>query len=636
MNQDTDTTAPPEDGERRARTLVYRYGLLAPDEKPMVVEMMHAAHQYKNNLIAIERARRTVVRDACTVGDAAALAEAHAAALAEVERLVAEVKRARSAARARVETSEIKAQLRMARAKCADAARLVREARARMRADAGVAQATEAANERASILRKAYRADCGVYWGTYLLVEAAVLQAGKAPLFQDGQPSDPHFVPWRGEGQVSVQIGHGMTVAQLLSGEDTRARITGVDGAAWYAPRRCQRRQKVVLWLRVTSGGPSGREPVWVRFPMLMHRPLPQDASIKVVTVNRRFRGPREVWSVDITLQTHLDRSEGATEDAVAVDIGWRTVPGADGAQELLVATWVGTDGRTGEQRLTAHQLGGFAKVAELASLRDRLFNEMRDMLALALKEQAAAAPTTRWAPDWMLAERPSDWRSPGRASRFLTRWQEARGLPTDAGRLEGGDTLYDLLLSWHHQDHHLWAWESGQRGHSIGNRRETYRILGAQLARRYKEVAFADTDLRPLARRASTAAPADVAQNETARGHRHLASPGDLRATVAYAFTARNGHAREVPALDQSRTCSACGALSDASEDPTFRCSACGHTEGRDLNTARVLLARWRELPPPEAKKAPAAGKWQRAKQKKSEKTNPQEAAGIKAEVSV
>ena len=93
--------------------LVYKYGLLAPIQNgDLAREQIRAAHRYQNDLIEVERGRRAAVRaasSACT--DIAALEEREAAAKLLVEKVLDEMRAARSTSRARVETDEQKAAL---------------------------------------------------------------------------------------------------------------------------------------------------------------------------------------------------------------------------------------------------------------------------------------------------------------------------------------------------------------------------------------------------------------------------------------------------------------------------------------------------------------------------------------------
>ena len=58
--------------------------------------------------------------------------------------------------------------------------------------------------------------DC---WGAYLLAETAAEQARKSR-------TEPHFRQWDGTGTIAVQLQGGLTVANLLAGTDTRARLS--------------------------------------------------------------------------------------------------------------------------------------------------------------------------------------------------------------------------------------------------------------------------------------------------------------------------------------------------------------------------------------------------------------------------
>ena len=127
----------------------------------------------------------------------------------------------------------------------------------------------------------------------------------------------------------------------------------------------------------------------------------------------------------------------------------------------------------------------------------------------------AAAEPVPTW-----LREAASTlhlWRSPSRLVELARQWRATR---TDACR-----PAYELLDAWEQRDAHLDDYEDGTRARSLRWRRETYRVLAAQWARRYDTVLLPDRDLSREARWGE-----DSEQ-------RFLASPQELRDCLRQAF---------------------------------------------------------------------------------------------------
>lgn len=445
-----------------------------------------------------------------------------------------------------------------------------------------------------------------MYWGTYQLIEAACDAARKSlPLFAlDGSTNDPSFEPWRGEGQVSVQIVGGISVADLES--DTQVRLEPpVDlrpaprteriaaHRARNAAKATGRREHATLAIRVGSTE-SGR-PVWARFAMVLQRSLPPDARIKRVTVSLRMRGPREEWSSEWTVET-AQRSIGATRHgvratvpgqhgAVAVDIGWRSMQGG-----IRVATWWGEDGGSGELRVSDDVVTGLRKLESLRSIADCAFDVVRAELVAWLGANEH--------PEWIARETVAlaAWKSETRLMRLFERWRNQRFV--------GDDDAFLGLAWWRHHARHIWRWREDMRVALLRRRREEYRVLASSLARRYSTLVLERFDLRTMARNAPDDAPNE---NPNARWQRHAMGPSELRIVLCNAFrrgmgTLKRPHDDDVDARDSTRECHACGAVASfraaESSDRPMPCPSCGTTAApdQDDNAARVLLGRWRE----------------------------------------
>lgn len=179
---------------------VYRYGLLAPTENAHLVrEQMWLAHRYRNTLTEIERARRFALREVfASHGDVTLAAECRATS-DEVARLYRDAKAARSQSGKRQIPREIGDALKVAKDANREAQARLRAARLALKTDPDVIASREQIEERAGFLRRNARAYCGVYWGTYLGIEAAASQAAKMPLYA------PSFF---GRGYSPSQLTH--------------------------------------------------------------------------------------------------------------------------------------------------------------------------------------------------------------------------------------------------------------------------------------------------------------------------------------------------------------------------------------------------------------------------------------------
>jgi len=541
------------------------------------------------------------VRDVeAAAGDMPALLVAAEAAMAADAAAVQQIARARAFSRSRQIAPELREALVRARVVRRDAVAAVREARRAVLADPGVVARRDAVNDRAGELRRGARELCGVYWGTYLLVEAAMEASSAMPLYEGTEPNDPHFVRWSGEGAIGVQVAGGLATAQLF-GEGAHVQVDQVDAVAWHSPVKGERRRasRTKLRVRVGSTGPGNRTPIWAEFPMIMHREMGRGA-IKAVKVCRRLIGRREEWSVQFTVALEAPR-KAPREGVVAIDVGWRKI-----GEDIRVACWESGAGERGELRLSAALLGQIAKADELRSTRDDGFNRAR----LALSAWVGKAPRAEWLAQ--ATETLDRWKSPERLYALAVRWQAAR-FEEDA---EG----YDALEAWRYHDHHLREWECSQRVKSLRHRREVYRTFAAGLSNRFGTIVLEKFDLRKVAATPALEASGD---NSTARSQRHGASVSELRLVLTNAFHAKD----EVPAAYTTLECFACRHIEEFAADKELEhtCLSCGVTWDQDENAAKVILRRWIEGAALKASDA-TESKWVKAKRgaeaKKSRKT--------------
>ncbi len=575
--------------------MVYRYGLLAPTVNGDIVrEQMRLAHRYRNTLTEIERGRRAAIRASdAQHGDIGVLEHAAREARARAADAARIVKANKAAHRTTKIPREMRDALDAARVAQRDSVAALREARRTIAGDHATQVDRDEINDRAAELIRSARAHCGVYWGTYLLVEDEAKASGKQPLYDGADPSDPRFVRWSGEGTVGVQLQGGMSADAL--GSDTRLQIVA------RADRKTGRRagQARTLRLRVQS---DGRDPVWAEWPMVMHRPLPDGAVIKRATVHVRRIGPREEWSVTITISTTRERVAAQRCGAVALDLGWRVTP--DG---IRVGSWRGEDSATGEILIDARSVSGLELPEKLRSTRDDNFNVARS----ALVQWLAHTEVPEWLRD--ATETLVQWRSAGRLAALARRWR--------TNRFDGDGEAYEALERWRYRDHHLWEWETSQRTGALRRRREIYRTAAASLASRYDLIVLEKFDLRKMARRPAPDAPRE---NEGARSNRQMVAPSELRAALVNAF---RGDVVELDGAYTTVTCHACGAVErfDAGQHVWHACRSCGAVWDQDANAAINLIERWRDGGSPgPARKAELPekeGRWDRAKRMLADK---------------
>lgn len=571
--------------------MVYKYGLLRPtvSDGDAVREQMLRAHRYQNVLTEIERGRRAAVREAMGGVDQIAVAERAAMeARAEEARLVQELRAGRARRRDRRDDPTLLAKLDAARSARRTASSTLADARRAAREGGALATRIAEIDALANELRISARAHCGVYWGTYLLIEESVDRARKMPLYDGTAPNDPRFRRWENEGRIGVQVQGGLPVDRVHDATNRIIRIDPIDPRAWDpSAGRGERRRalgkvrdgtQARLHVRV---GSDGRDPVWASFPIVMHRPLPPGATIKRASVALRRVHDREIWTVDLTIDVAAPEPSVANAHAVGVDIGWRKME--DGSVRVGYA--VGTDGWTLDARLPADHMRRVEKCRDLASIRAKNFDAAREALAAWMERPEIAEIL----PAWLVTSTRNlrAWRSIARLSSVVRAWE--------AARFTGDDGAYAPIHAWWRQEEHLRFWECFQRRSVLNRQIDVFRNIGATLGRRYGTVVFESFDLRTFARQPAAEAPAE---NETARTNRQAVGVSRFREIVGTAFRTRGGSVVKEPAVDTTRTCHAClaAAAFDAASEVERTCPSCGVRWDQDENAARNLLRSFRE----------------------------------------
>lgn len=592
-------------------TIVYRYGLREPTYgADLVEEQMRAAHRYRNVLVEIERRRRDRLRaieaeNLLVAGMHAAMQNAQQALDGALEAARIERKRSGKEAPSRAVSAEHRAAIKQAREDLKSCRKAWRESRIAARET--MSPKIDAANDDALAERKAARAACGVYWGTYQLVEDADGAARKAPLWMDGEPNNPNFLRWDGNGEVSVQIsdGVGLSLDDIMSGRSRQLRWEPRADARGPSRRRILR-QRCQLSLRV--GSQEDASPVWAEWPLIIHRPMPTAARVKRATVHREMVGPRAKWFLTLTLSVP-EPVRRCGDGEAAIDLGWRLRP--DGSLRIAHVFDPASQDET-EIVLPRGIIEAIARAGTLRGTRDKNFDEIKRVLASWIRE-------TRSMPGWFLdrTETLAAWRSQARLAALVRDWRETR--------FSGDNSMFDACEGWRKQDKHLWCWETAQRAKALARRRDYYRVIAAKLAENFGSVILEDFDLSAVARIPAV----DSAQNYIAQAslNRTLAAVSELRLAIVNAFRMRGGSVHFVDSKDTTRECHVCGVVEafDAATKLRHTCSN-GHEWDQDANAARNIFERWRHARDAadarsEESSTPSETRWARAKRLKAER---------------
>ena len=559
-------------GNKSQPTRVYSYGAKPPqgESADRIYGQIDAGWRYRNDLVAIELERRArseaIVREYDPrIRDLDTRIDALGEELGEVRDAIRERNTKRRKRDPGEELSErareIKGNLRAQQKEH----RSLR--RAMFRKDSPARTDLDQADAEARDAVKRARAESGLHWGSYLVVEQSLsgIRSGAPPRFV-------RRADWN--GQVAVQIQGGASWEDLVEGHaQLRLEKEPLPPEAKPGGRRSKR----PYWrahIRVGSEGTGNRTPIWATVRFVLHRPIPADARVKWVRLTRKRHGTDEKWNVQFVLSRAAGWEPQDTSEAVGaagVDMGFRRME--DGS--LRVAYAVGEDGAVEELRIPPEQLGRWRKAEELRSTRDQNFDRARDELVGWLEGRSV--------PEWLpeKAAHLSQWRSTARLASLAIMWR--------SNRFDGDEEAYSALEAWRKQDKHLFDWEGASRAGYARWRKDHFRRFAARLRWRYETLVVDDTNWTQILERPD---PEDDTEGGwmNRRAQLRLASPGFLREAL------EDGHPQVLrsPARDLTRTCASCGGEPDPEWDPvrelTYRCVA-GHHRDQDENAALNLL---------------------------------------------
>lgn len=615
--------------------LVYAFGLCQPiSGLSYIMQQLRLAHLYYNQLVQIEHAKREAIR--ARQREFEGLAECYDrldAAECRVDALYAQKDLAKGhgskiAAPTAAGIAEAKAQ----RAAINKELKVLKE-----KYDEQLMPLYKEIDEEFAGRRRTARKNSGVYWGTYQLVEASVDQAIQAkPDFfgPDGKPRK--IKPWlerpgfkgfsgmnRGRGRLSVQIMQDEgALENIFSEENKKAYIAPLPENAFSkdVPRGERKKlQRTTFRMRITRPDEKTGEVGYAEWPLYMHRPIPPDARITRVTV---LRIPwRQGFEYRWKLLVSVEIPDPPAKDGypmVAVNLGWRRM--RDGA--LRVATWVGTDGQSGELRLSrADFRDRLEKASSIRGIRDTNMDQIKVVL------KALGIPCGRW----RAAKRfydlldPNKWIFAESEDELAELTPEEKKLKHCVFSRETHQAVRAALIPWVARDKHLWWYERGCRTGALNYRKEQYRLFALQLATQYRTMVIENYDLRGIVE--------DEYRLPEPAHQRVEAAPYEARAMLTNA-----GHRQGCCVLNGKSTlatqqCNRCGCKIrwDAAPDIMHTCVKCGETWDQDVNNAINLLARatrdWPDLPPGEGhrvkKAARFANKGKKQKQQQQQQSS-------------
>lgn len=572
----------------QTQTRVFKYGLLAPTvNADRVDDILFRAHTLYNDLITIwqERTRAYWDLDCDTVKKNTRAAFDLIAKRREIRDRINELRSSKPKDEGTA-LADLKAQIDALQAEGQTLTQQIdalwtenRRLRHAQYDDETYVQRVKALDKERTLKNNQTREASGLYWGTYNVVDRSAQQAHETSVKKGN--GIPLRKPWTGEGQVAVQIQdhERQTWSSISDPKHTLVHIAPTDPRAFdpSVPKNQRRKlQRTVLKMRIASDEKG--KPIFAEWPMILHRPLPDGARVTNLTVNRNKHANWDVWTVQLTVT--LDATPKLAPDrvqkAVAIDVGWRSLP--DGG--LRVAYWADTEGNHGELALTPRTRDRFAyahtkkgqRSENLDALLKGLKDDLHGVVDPALKEAIQYLPR---------------WRAPRKFVRLLRKFADV--LPVAARtRLE----------AWAKLDLHNWQTEFGTRMGVVRHRNDLYSVFAARLVSQYDLIVVEDFEVGNISKRAKPEKKKDTSNDfaamRNAAARQRVEASAKTLVRILVSAAARTGtRIVEVRAAGTSNVHRTCGQKTKLGIEQIHTCDHCGTTFDRDENAAHNILDR-------------------------------------------
>jgi hypothetical protein len=419
---------------------------------------------------------------------------------------------------------------------------------------------------------KLARQGSGLWWGNYNAVVNAYEQARSRALREGGEIRAKTF---DGSGRITNQIQGGMSVADLFGGGHSQVTVRPLPEDAWsHSSRGVRKRlQRTIITATIFTQQGERRTVSW---PMIMHRPIPQDCRIKTVVVTRRRCEEGWRWQVVFTCTRDSPaRSPAPNGQRRAVHLGWRRLP--DGIRVATLASNI----KQGARFFTTPNV-----VLEGFALTDSLRGKRQGLRDAALQ--------------WLMS---LDWS--GAPEPLAGKFRAIQPLPAATSRLvdlaaewshhsEWHPEAYSQFEKWRREDKRLRLWERNQRDKIIRRRNDQYRQFARDIVEDASSITINVLDLSALSR-VDKPSGGENPLPAAARHYRTVAAISILRKFVIERAQ-KVGTNIIFSDAAKDRVCHSCQKPVNYAASPfthQYVCETCGASFDKDLNSCRSMLMR-------------------------------------------
>lgn len=451
--------------------------------------------------------------------------------------------------------------------------------KAREQAKAALAQLE---SQRKEAVKAAYQTS-GLWWPNYNNVIDSYRSA-RSRAMKEG--TELKFHRFDGSGSFRCQIQGGMTVEKLLSAQHNVAQVRmithdefselrggiGKKCGQTSGSRNYERGYGVLSITVYTTKGDDGKtQRRMLDFPILLHRPLPPEATLKELTVYRKRIGIDFRWDVTFTFtEKAVPVVHTNPEKKCGINLGWKTVK--DG---LRVATI--SDGENNPRHIILPQaiIDKMAYTGELQRQVDMMTNENFRWLLEQVDDQAPEPLAEAFA-SLKRSKRPH----PGKFARTVELWQECEDYLPEV--FNEADRRREVCRHRTKEYHNL-------RDKILRRREDFYRCRAKETAEAFGVIALDKINLRQQAAlEKADGEPTEL--HKRARYTRTVAAVSVLREWIIKQ-AAKTGAVVNVVNIPSSTTCHKCGTKVKPGSGHVWTCLGCGTSWDQDDNAAINLL---------------------------------------------
>lgn len=435
-------------------------------------------------------------------------------------------------------------------------------------------------------IKNAYQpTNSGLWWCNYNAVMDS-FKNGKSLVLKKKDGSQMRFHTFKGTGRLVNQLQTPRKISEIFAGKTNQVIIKPLPEDAYTNPSRSQRRKLARTELTICaykSSNEKGKsQPRHVVFPMIMHRPIPEDYLVTSVAVHAEDIAGKLEWNVVFSCSTTTpppDPNTHSSEKICGINMGWRQVDNG-----LRIISIVDSDDNYQHvmlDELMVRKRLNYSR--ELQSHLDDALNSHRDLVKKWLDDPILENDDSSEAIQWKeLALRTCRSKSPTMMWNLAIAWRNWPDFHPE---------WFVELELWRKVDKRKRQEKDNIRIKALNHRKEIYRQLARQLTMDYSWITLGQLNLKEAAKSKKAKNQENVLP-AIARSNRQDAS---LYSFILELKHQASKHGCIIVDAERpvTKTCHQCGYSKNVvpAEDVIYRCKGCGAIYDRDINAATVAL---------------------------------------------